>query len=274
MYSEVFGNNGCDFGRGDEDGEYYIAFSYDDAEEYVLSNISKSASVRVSYTTGNSIGITESFVIRVVSSEVRMTSEFTMNNKDTSTYQSTEFSLEKKNWTVAFKMVFPEIASDHTVDIFTTTGRDCSQGFTFSIKRETGGIWSARIKINGTTYWHKGISYENFVGKETAVAVEIEWLSDSTVRANVYYNGVENISASAYPKSTENTLDYATTSVSGHTPVAQLTFGSFNPTLNTADSTGVNNATMNQVKDYNVVIDDVMIYRGLHGEDISRAMNE
>ena len=194
-----------------------------------------------------------------------------MNNKDSSTYRAYDVKLEKKNWTISFDMIFPEINAGETVDIFTTSGRDGNQGIAFSIKRETGGCWAARIKLNGTTYWHKGISYEQHVGATTNVCIEIEWTDETHVRTRVYYNGVENTSASAYPKETDKTLDYDTTAAADHTPISCVTFGSFNSSLNAADSGVVCTTDRNEIKNYNVYIDNVIICEGLVAEEVSES---
>ena len=164
-------------------------------------------------------------------------------------------------------MTVPNLtANNDTIDIVTTTGRDSSQGFTFSIKRESATMWSARVKMNGTTYWHRGISLHTYAGNSVSVAVEIDWAEDGeSVQVRVYYNGVENTASGTYPIETDTGLDYNTSSATGHTPEKMLTFGSFNPSLNSADGGTVNSVANNSVKNYDIKINYIVIVEGLEG---------
>ena len=75
----------------------------------------------------------------------------------------------------------------------------------------------------------------------------------------------------AYPKETDKTLDYDTTAAADHTPISCVTFGSFNSSLNAADSGVVCTTDRNEIKNYNVYIDNVIICEGLVAEEVSES---
>ena len=179
--------------------------------------------------------------------------------------------LGNKNWTIAFNVALGSIKKGDTVDLFTTSARDANIGITFSIKAESDTMWSARVRIGNTTYWHKGISFQNYKDFETVtVALEREWIENAGVRANVYYFGEENTSSSAYPKTGMTSLDYDKTNKEGHTPVAKLVFGGVNTSLCQEDCNTIWQPS--QLKNYDITFYEIVIVEGLLAEEVSKAI--
>lgn len=228
---------GVSFGYSSSENKYFIQATYDQLTSS-FSRISGNEAGAVAYWDLNTEVKTTEFSIHFHTPDLMDSAvERTVNNSISQTYISyADIKLGTDSWTIGVSMDVPNLNVGETIDIFSTSGRDASRGFTFSIKAETANMWSARVRVNGTTYWYKNISLHQYANQTVAIAVEIDRTEDGKIFTRVYYDRAENVcsSASKY-KETYDTLDYDTTQTSGHTPVSILTFGGINTTLTEED---------------------------------------
>ena len=252
-------------------GEYTLTLTKDEAEA-----ITEAITVTATYED-----LTDTFTISRVSMLVCDNGSYTANNNDTSSYVVYDKQLGTDSWTIGFNYTVPTaLGSNKTYDIFSTTGRDCTQGITFSSKNEgsTNG-WTGRIKLCGTTLWFKGISLGNYAGQTISVVLVIDRTVDGEIAVSIYYNGQKNNPTSGGNKvSVASTvaLDYLTSNDNTHTPVAQLAFGGQNPSIrgkiDSSDTTHDGGLLFSKAENISMGFTNIYIVKGIHNETLTAAL--